>query len=476
MKATPAQLDGAPGVDASLSGNAAWMLLAQLAVLGSGMAIIVAVGRVLGPEELGRWRFAQAILAYLVVLADAGFSAFAIREIARGRLRLGRFGPSLLAIRVATAASGLVLVLAALVVLGRPVQELALVAILCSSSLAAALNMGYVLQGKERFRQLAMVRAGAQLAGLAVALLGVLYFRSVTIAAVGVWVAAALAAALVSRPSAAARALQGRFRARDASSFLLRSLPFLGAGLATQAIASADTFILLLLRGEHELGFYAAPYAIAACSLFIGGAVMTAAYPRIASAGATRASWVIIPDLCAVMGCVSVPLAVGGALLSKPLLSDVFGPQYVHAWPVLCLLMALPLAGFLNMTLGQSLAALGEQRAVFRVALLCAIVSIAANLAAVACYGATGAAVVAVLVEGVTFIAYRDALLRRGIAVPVSLYLSSWPAGCVMALGLTLASSFVESSVVLGLLGGFLYAGAQLLHPSRGFQLLRALF
>ena len=87
-----------------------------------------------------------------------------------------------------------------------------------------------------------------------------------------------------------------------------------------------------------------------------------------------------IGELAAAMGSLSLPIAVGGIVTAEPLLATLFGPAYAESWPVLVVLMSLPFFGFLNMTLGQSMAATGQQRGVFITAVLAASANVALNV------------------------------------------------------------------------------------------------
>jgi O-antigen/teichoic acid export membrane protein len=122
------------------------------------------------------------------------------------------------------------------------------------------------------------------------------------------------------------------------------------------------------------------------------------------------------------------------------------------------------------------MAAAGEQRAVFLTALAAACVNVALNLVAIPTLGIIGAAIVATATEFVTLGLYARFALRLRVSVPVHDYLGSLPAAAGMGIGLLLLRSMnVTSILVLLPVGAALYAGIQVLRPSRGALSLRRL-
>lgn len=461
-------------VDRRLARNATWLLVAQIATLASGLAILVAISRLLTPEDLGRWRFSQAILAYLLVLADTGLTSFAIREVARRAIPVTTFGWTMLVLRLSIAAASLGAVIIALALGSQSPNTMLLTAIMGASAIATALSAGYVLQAREDFRGMASIRITAQVVGAIGAVAGLLITGSLYAAAFAVLLAAVLAAVMTDYLVARTGALHGGLSTSAAAGFLRRAAPFIGAGLAVQVVFNADAFLIQLLQGERDLGLYAAPYAIAGYSLVIGGALMGAAYPRMARASVLSAPADYIGELSAAMGTMSLPIAIGGMVTADLLLMTLFGPAYVDTWPVLIVLMTLPMVGFMNMTLGQSMAAIGLQRGVFLTALAAASVNVLLNLVAIPRFGIMGAALVAATTEMVTLGLYARLAGRLGVRVPMLAYLGSLPAALLMGTALlALRASGVTTLLVLLPAGVCVYAGIQAIRPSRGARALR---
>jgi O-antigen/teichoic acid export membrane protein len=468
----------AVSVDARLAKNATWLLVAQVATLASGLAILVAIGRLLTPEDLGRWRFAQAVLAYVLVLADAGFTAFAIREIARRHSEaVADFGLTMVLLRLSVSGFALAAILVAFAVAGLSSDTILVTGTMGATALATALGANYLLQAREDFGAISAIRITAQIVGALGVVAAIIATRSIHLAAFAVLLSGLLATVLTDRLAARFGAFGGHLSVSDARRFLQGAAPFIGAGLAVLVIFNADAFLIQLLRGERELGLYAAPYAIAGYSLVIGGALVAAAYPRMARASGHSASYGHVRELSAVMGAISLPIAIGGMVTAEPLLATLFGQVYADNWALLVVLMFVPLLGFLNMTLGQSMAAAGEQRAVFLTAVMAAGANVSLNLLGIPILGIMGAAIVASVTEVITLGLYSRVAARLRLSVPLGDYLGSLPAAAFMGIGVILLRSLgVTSILVLLPVGVAIYAGFQMLRPSRGALSLRNVF
>jgi O-antigen/teichoic acid export membrane protein len=461
-------------VDHRLARNATWLLVAQIATLASGLAILVAISRLLTPEDLGRWRFSQAILAYLLVLADTGLTSFAIREIASRATPVATFGWTMLVLRLSIATASLGAIIIALAVGSQSPNTMLVTAIMGASAIASALSAGYVLQAREDFRGVASIRMTVQVVGAIGAVAGLVITASLQGAAFAVLLAAVLGAVVTDHLVARTGALGGGLSTSAAARFLRGAAPFIGAGLAVQVIFNADAFLIQLLQGERDLGLYAAPYAIAGYSLVIGGALMGAAYPRMARASEPAVPDDYIGELSAVMGTLSLPIAIGGMVTAEQLLMTLFGPVYVDRWPILVVLMTLPMVGFMNMTLWQTMAAIGLQRGEFMTALAAASVNVVLNLLAIPRLGIMGAAIVAAATEMVTLGLYARLAVRFGVRVPVLDYLGSLPAALLMGTAVVVLRALgVTTLLVLLPAGVFVYAGIQAIRPSRGARALR---
>ena len=133
------------------------LVAAQVVTAVLGMATLLVVSRLLGPTALGEWRFAVAVTGYLLIVSDAGLSAFAVREIARERTLTPRLGWPVVVVQAAVAGVLYALLIGGLLLSGMSGRAFAVVALLGLSAFVHALGIGHVFQAYERMSTIALV-------------------------------------------------------------------------------------------------------------------------------------------------------------------------------------------------------------------------------------------------------------------------------------------------------------------------------
>jgi PST family polysaccharide transporter len=455
---------------ARLSTNAAWLFLAQLVVVAIGLIVTIAISRLLGPVELGRWRFAQALFAYGLVFTDVGLSVLAIRELARTRgAAAATYGFPVILVQLAAALGVYALIVVAMLASDLPDRTKLVTAALGLAIFPQALSMAHVLQAHERMELVARIRilnqalsGVAGLAGLIVTrdLLALVVPLFVTTLATDVWIAY-------------------RVRRDHGVPFTLPSLqrlvrlagegtPFLLSSLALLLIFNADAILLEIFRGERDLGWYAASYSPASQLLLLGGPLVAAAYPRLAAlAVAPDQGLRLLKLLLAMLGALILPIALGGAVLADKIVAFLYGAGYEPSVPVLVILMGLPAIGYYNMSLMQSISARGHQPTVMVISFVTAAVNIAANLILIPTAGIVGAATAMLIGEATAAIAYTGVVVRQERSVVLLDYFSSLPAATFMALVVLLVRLSFDVDLIPAIaLGAATYLAAAIGFPT----------
>lgn len=392
-------------------------ILARLAML----ALAVALGRIIGPEDYGRYGLGVALGVIAVPLTDLGMTPFVTRETAR----LGVAGDPL-ATRVArvrafaTIAATAVVALATWLVVDDERTALAIVLVVASASLDGLAQFGFgYFQGREHMGMQARLTSLASLArsigGIALAL------ATGSLVAVLVWLIVAGAAQAV----AASRAMR-RATGRLATPTAWRSLPWrtiLAMGAMTVFVAitqRADAVILGLLRGEADVGLYTAAFAIMGGLQIIPWTAAVAMGPVFARTfdsdrAAFARTW---SDGLRTVLLTSLPIALLVALLSEPLIARLFGAAFSDAGPVLAILIwSVPLAGLATIA-AAALRGARHERWLTSIIGAGTAANVALNLWAIDRFGATGAAAVNAGTELLLVVLLGAAIVRLGVAGP----------------------------------------------------------
>lgn len=408
----------APGVAVpgwrGLIGGFGLLAVAEIVARLLGLASVVTMAHVLGPDGLGIIVLGMTLVAYAAIGVDAGTELLAVRDLGRSPERLRSIVEPVLGLRLAIALMlGSLLVVVALVV-GAGSNNAETVALFALALPALALN--------PRFMAVAVRASGGvaigNITGQLVLLLGVLALvGSGDTTTVALLVAGGeFAYALVVLGVLARR--HGMLRPHvDIASWrgtLQLSGPLLGYGIARAAIYSADVLLIGVLLGAAEAGQYGAAYKPV---LLVSGGMGLFYVSLLAALGdgaeggrhlARKALRIIPPFVLA--GAVTMSAS---APLTIPL---AFGEEFTPAVPVLAVLaFTLPIqaAGGAYFCL---LVAAGRQRTLLRINAAGAAANVLANLAVIPLLGIVGAAGVTVTTELLVQLSARRAAIRGGLA------------------------------------------------------------
>lgn len=214
---------------------------------------------------------------------------------------------------------------------------------------------------------------------------------------------------------------------RSALRVALRTILATAAPLAAVAAINviylrADSILLSLLRPSAEVGRYGVAYSVMSFVMAIPSFFMLAMLPRIMHASSDERS-ALARRAVDQMTAVGVPVVVGLAVLSKPLLRVLAGPEFAAAAEPLSILMIAAGLSFLSAVFGNLLIALDRQRQMLPVAMAVATVNLVANLLLIPRFGASGAAAGMAVSEALALVAVWSLYRRIDARTPGLAYL-----------------------------------------------------
>jgi O-antigen/teichoic acid export membrane protein len=391
----------------------------QLAVQVAGFVSVVLLARFLLRADFGRFTVAAALVSLVSTLADYGTSAYLLREGARRPADLGRLLGAVQSLRLLLGVLLVGVATLSAIALGFDATTVQVVALL---ALASALKMAGTtallgLQVLERVGELAVVRsviAALEVAGTAITLVLGGGVRAVAFVLAGVAATSPVVAWARVR-----RHLRGRIRLTSPrlGRTLRAAAPFAATAVLFAAVEYLDSIIIRVIRGNVATGLYGAAYRIL-IALQVVPLVITQAMTRsITSVATTDRERMARLHATGVryLTIAAAPLALGGALVSGPLLHLIYGPRYEGADAALSLLLLslVPVfAGWMSITTSY---AVGLERPV---ALLTAALLLAngvGNVLLVPAYGIEAAAAVTLGTDLVFWVAITALLARHGV-------------------------------------------------------------
>ncbi|MFN2543801.1 MAG: flippase [Actinomycetota bacterium] len=382
----------------------------------AGFASMAVLARFLGLVQFGRYTAAIALVSIAAALTEAGTGRYVIREGAQKPEQLGDIVGRILVLRVALSAATLVASVPLGVALGYDGSTVVAVAIFAAASGLRLVAGTYLLtlQAVERLGDLARVQALQSLlqaAAMTVVAIATRDFVAVSWAVFGV---------AVIYPPWARRTLatrwRGRIRWRTAGfwSALRVTTPFAVTSTMFVLLTYLDSVMIQAIKGDRETGLYGIAYRML-LALSVFPTVYTESIARSMSSLATedrRAMERVYARAVTHLLLLALPLAVGGAMLSRQLIVAVFGGSYADAAPALAILvvtLVMVFPGYVNVTAAY---ALGLERWLARVLPVVVGANAAANLVVIPLFGMKGAAG-ATLGAELLFIALAAARLAR---------------------------------------------------------------
>lgn len=423
------------------------MSLAEILCRGASVAVTLTLAKRLGMANYGRVGFAFDIVFWLVLLVRDAFEVIISRELARHPRLVRPLVNHVLALRGVLSATlfiGLVSVSSLTISTAADRAILALYGLLL---LTTALGLDFVYRGTERMGLVALslcIRTMVYAVGV---------LLSVGDASRIVWVPAWLALGeacgitlvwiCYSRQYGLPRPVLGL---RFLRVFLKRGRSVCFIQIAQTVISSADLMVVdLMSRRWSDVGQYGAPHRMITAILTFGMIFQQVTFPTLARSWrqTTAAGRDALNVMVKVLMLGLIPIAVGGAVLSGPLVRFMLTKEYAGAGLLLALgIWRAPLLA-LAYLYQTTLIAVNREGAGVRLLLSGAAAS--APLVAFSCYwfGLPGAAA-AVLIIGLSLVLAGYMLLAReerqpewhhhlgrplaasAVMVPVCLYLARW--------------------------------------------------
>ncbi|MFA6001125.1 MAG: flippase [Thermoleophilia bacterium] len=404
--------------------NAALLSSSQFVRAAIGFVFFLFLARRLGPEDFGRYMFAFALSEIFSILGDVGLHEYTIREIARKPEQLRERLAGILGLKTLLSCSSAIIMIAIVPLMGkdRP-TSMAVVAFALAqigyswfytSTIAFSVKQDLHIQAFLWLFEKVLFATGGVIALL-------IWHDFVLVAlsnTVVQFTGGVLAVWIVWRK-------YGPFILRIDRGlwpgYLKAALPF-GMIVAFYLVYfRVDSVMISFFRGETanvEVGQYASAYNLISALLFIPAGLVAALFPKLAGQFRKPTDNLDGPfqKACRWLLVISMPMAVGGWLLSEKVILFFLKDQYLPATTALAILSWVLPVWFVTFLQGNILTVVERQKAVAGVGFINMVVNVGLNLVFIPPYGFTAAAVTTLITEvlGLVMMFY---LLRNNISL-----------------------------------------------------------
>ncbi|MGH2859021.1 MAG: oligosaccharide flippase family protein [Solirubrobacteraceae bacterium] len=401
-------------------------VLRRFAVLGSSSLVtqLIAFGalayaaRRVGPTNLGAYSVVLSLVTFLSLPISLGITTVGTRDLARAPERARTVAGEVFALQLAFALCGYGLIVLFAPVIA-PTGAMRRLFPIVGLFLLTGTSFEWALQALGRIRAVAAARIAGQL--LFGALVPVLVVgglsgmeRYAWLMIGGLGLKHLLTTAALIRASGPPRLLHPRARLRQR---LHESLPMGYASVMLQVYGTIDQIMLGYLSTSFDAGEYAAANRIPSALLTFSGSWLAVVFPHSAAVAATdprRLRRDAGRMLVAVAG-FALPLAACTPFVAGGLMAAAFGSRFAAAGTAFALLVVTIALALLDGTLTTIVMGLGGDRRYARAITLTAVLNVLANVIAIPLFGRNGAAVVTIASEALLFsILARSAWILLG--------------------------------------------------------------
>ena len=471
----------------STAKNTFYLLIAYIYQKLISLFYFILLARYLGADNFGKYTFALSFAALFSVLIDFGLFQVLTREIARDKSRTKSYFGNILTFNLLVGLFVLILIYTLINALNYPLITRSLVYLTSLVILldTLALSFYHVFRGhlNLKFESIGIIvhKTGLLAAGL------ILMFLKAKLILMILPLLFASCFYLSNAILFLKRKLGiwpiPRFNKEILKSLLKLSWPFFVAAVFAKLYATSDTILLSYLVGDKFVGWYnAAHKLVTAFLLLIAGSLSAALYPSLSYyfVRSKESLNKLFSQAVFYLMLVTIPLVFGLLILAKPIISFIYGAEYLSAVPVLIFLACSIPFMFLDYIISGLLNACEKQKINTLIHGIGAVFFIALNLMLIPLFYHLGSAIA--VLSGFVIIFVLEIYWARRIVQAKKRYLFKrigliFMASLIMGAVLLLVrnSLHVLFSVLIGILVYFIIAWILGLIKKKEILILRSI-
>jgi O-antigen/teichoic acid export membrane protein len=405
--------------------NLTWLSAGDITAKILAFFAFAHLARVLGSDGFGAIGFAAAFTLYFSLIVTQGLDVYAIQEVARDIALLQRRAAAILGLRVVSALVAYPVLVVVSFQIGKPAAVRTLVLLYGLSFIPSSLSLQWVFQAAERMKFVAGASVLGQMVFASTVLL--LIAKPSQIYLVPILqctgeVAAVLYYVCLYRKHFGR--LEFAFHPGEWSYMLKQSLPMGLSAALSLVMINFDTVLLGFMKPASEVGEYSAAYKVI---FFFSSLVLLYNRNLFPAVSRTRGQPEELRRIsektqkyCLLL---AIPLALGGSLLSRPLMAIVFGPEFTRgAAPLAILIWIIPMSS-LRVLYRVTLQSHGLQKLNLYLAVVAVVVNVGLNLLLIPRFSIVGSAAASLAAEIVLLAISHRAVASRVAPLPFAEHL-----------------------------------------------------
>jgi O-antigen/teichoic acid export membrane protein len=435
--------------------NLTYLAAGDLAAKAFTFLAFTHIARVVGTGAFGDLSFATAFTLYFALIVRQGFDVYGIQEIARNRSRIRELCGNILGLRLALSVGSAIILAAILPLLGKPSYVKVLLLLNGLSFFTSALSCTWIFQAMEQMKVVAISNVMSQAIFCAAT---ILFLKSpeqlFLVPLLQVAGETVMVVYLFFRVNGNFGRVRLAFDKSAWTTILKESLPMGLSITLSLVMLNFDIILLGFLKPASEVGQYSAAYKVIGLFSSLVLLYNRNLLPAISrcrgnpkelqsiSMGAQRYALLL-----------TIPLAAGGTLLSRPLIQLLFGDQFIGGAAALGILIWIIPASSSRALYRSALMSHGYQNENMWISMVAVVVNVILNVTLIPFFSYFGSAVASLASELVLlFLLYR--CVKQKIAL-LPLVHHIWKpafAGVIMSIFVVWSDSF---GLFARIIGGF---------------------
>ncbi len=421
--------------------------------------IFAYLARVLGSGAFGKLSFAQAIMAYVVLMVNLGLNTIGTREVAKHPDKLSYYFNHIYSIRIFSSIFSFGLLYLFLLLINKDPETERLTLYFGMNVFFFAITLDWLFQGIEKMHFIALVNIIKQIlyAGLVL-----IYVQSPEhLMKVGIFFTSSNGVAMLvgfvvvvgwyGFPKI-------KIQWEEWKAILRESIPIGFSMVMITLYYNLDTIMLSFMKTDEVVGWYNAAYKIVLTLGMPATIYFNGFFPSLSRTSEPETLKKATHNYIRGMFLMGVPIGFGGFILAPHVISLVFGSEYNPSVLPLQILVWNCSMIYINMSFGMPLLAWGKQIQYTKIVSMGALSNLIFNFALIPTWGMTGAAVATILGELTVFFGVYLEFQKSVRASFFSYVKAPFVASLSMSLVLWLSLSFISNVLILFLLGIFIYA------------------
>jgi len=385
-----------------VAGNVLLLSFAQIAALAILFLVNIHLARTLGVAGFGRINFAWAVALYFTLVTNLGLTILGTREVARNKDEIDRYVGNILSLRIVLTILSFFLLLAFVALINKPTEVKYLIIFYGFYLFSYALLMEWLFQGIEKMGFIGISRILGSLFYGGLILLLVKDAKQIMLVP-WLWFGGGLFASgfLIYIFIRRFGIPKLKFDFPFWKSMLKIALPMGAAFVMIQVYYNFGIVILGFMKNDEVVGWYGAAYRAV---LFIWRFIplfILAIFPLMSKyyKESKEKLKLLISSATKLMSTVALPLGIGGTILAKPIMTFLYGEEYINGVIALQILIWTVVIISIRCSYEQSFLACNREKRYLLGVMTGAGTNIVLNLILIPYFSFKGAAIAAVISE-----------------------------------------------------------------------------